>query len=417
MKKKAIEIVKEDREKIVSKVINNMRNGYIFPPEKWNAAVFSPHNPVSKVKYRGSNRFRLMLAADELGYKDSRWLTYNQVKKTEGLSFRAYDRSRGILCEKWIFQKEKEVIDPITKEKTKEITPLEVPICNYFVLYNAEEIKGLPSLEQNVIQEDEILYICDKFIQSSKCSFKEKNQDKAFYDPIKDEIILPKRNVFRDTEAFFSTVLHEMGHSTGHFSRLNRDMNGKFGSPEYAKEELRAELCALFTESDLNIDLGQYGLNNYTQYLESWISVLQNDVNELFRAIKDADESNRFLINNYEKLLEHERMEQEYSLQEKNSTKEQGFTFLVAENVRYSEYGKVISGISSFSDALKYMKEFDTNTAGIMIVLENKRKLTIYERGEINKIAIKNIPELNQIKEIKNLLEDYKKIENIQKER
>lgn len=317
MKKKAIDIVKESREEIVQKVIENIKKGYIISPEAWNKNVFVPYNPISEARYRGGNRFRLMLAANVMEYNDPRWMTYNQVKKTDGLSFQSYDRTKGILCEKWIFEKEQEVIDPVTNIKRKEMVSLDVPICNYFVLYNAEEIKGLPPLEMKELTRDETLDVCEKFMNSSECVIKEKNQNKACYSPNRDEILIPNRNLFRDTEAFFSTVLHEMGHSTGHPSRLNRKLTGCFGSPEYAKEELRAELSSLFTEADLGIDLGQHGFNAHTEYLESWIGALQNDVNELFSAIRDADASTKYLMNNYEKLMEREKIEQTHSLNEK----------------------------------------------------------------------------------------------------
>lgn len=303
MAKKAFDIVMESRKELVNKVIENMKNGYIIPPGDWNREILRPQNPVSKVKYRGGNRFRLINAAQNLGYKDSRWVTYNQVKKKPNLSFKNYNRQKGILCEKWIFEKEKKEKDPITKIETTTTVKLEKPICNYFIVYNAEEIDGLPELEQNNLTTDEILKTADILIQSSECPIREEFQDRAYYSPIKDEIVVPPRNFFRDSQAFISTVAHEMGHSTGHPSRLNRTFGNQFSSPEYAKEELRAELSALFLQADLHIDLGNYGLDSHTQYLESWINALQNNANELFIAIRDADMASQYLLHNYEKEL------------------------------------------------------------------------------------------------------------------
>ena len=70
--------------------------------------------------------------------------------------------------------------------------------------------------------------------------------DKAFYNPSCDRITLPEMNKFETEYDYMATLLHEAGHATGHISRLNRDMTGVFGSPEYAKEELRAEIALMF---------------------------------------------------------------------------------------------------------------------------------------------------------------------------
>lgn len=94
-----------------------------------------------------------------------------------------------------------------------------------------------------------------------------------------------------------ATLLHEAAHATGHESRLNRDMEGAFGSPEYAKEELRAEIASAFTAQILRIDYSQNDyMENHEAYVQNWISVLENEPNELFAAIKDAEKISDYLI-------------------------------------------------------------------------------------------------------------------------
>lgn len=313
-KKTAADIVYENRKEMVNEIISNIKNGYIFPAEKWDRNMFRPQNPITDVKYRGVNKFRLALAAAINGYKDPRWVTYNQVKNTKGLSFKNYDRSQGILCEKWIFEKKvkEKNEDGLLEEKTVKLSR---PMVSYFVLYNAQEINGLPELVQSKLERDKTLDICDKFMKSSQCEIEETTDGRAYYIPQGDKIVLPLRDSFRNSEAFFSTVLHEMGHSTGHPTRLGRDQSGLFGSESYAREELRAELSSYFTEADLGIDLGDHGLHHHVMYLDSWIGALENDVNELFHAISDADASTQYLMQNYEKMLAKE----EHNI-EKNET-------------------------------------------------------------------------------------------------
>lgn len=246
-----------------------------------------------------------MYAAMQHGYEDPRWVTYKQAKEA-GLQFKNYDRTKGILCEKWIFSK-KEIVKEKNEmgeiEKREEEIPLKKPMVNYFTVYNAQEFKNFPAmdLQQRQIKENPTVQLIEEIMSVSECPIKEMKQDQAYYSPIKDEIILPSREVFISDEAFLGTMLHEMAHSTGHESRLNRSMMNHFGTPEYAREELRAEMAAIFMEGDFQLKTDTEHFNSHTQYLESWIGALKKDKNELFRAIADAQNASERIIGNYEK--------------------------------------------------------------------------------------------------------------------
>lgn len=108
---------------------------------------------------------------------------------------------------------------------------------------------------------------------------------KAYYSPGTDHIQLPPHEAFTGPEAWAATALHELGHWTGHRSRLNRDLSGRFGSGAYAQEELRAELASVFVGGVLGIPAD---IPNHASYLASWIRALKNDKREIFRAAADA---------------------------------------------------------------------------------------------------------------------------------
>jgi len=144
----------------------------------------------------------------------------------------------------------------------------------------------------------------DRIIDTSECPVIEAAQDRAYYSPSQDKIVLPLRSMFKDQESFAKTLIHEEGHASGAPGRLNRPMGGTFGSEEYAKEELRAEIGALFTEADLGISLKGEHYEDHSDYLRSWIGVLQNDYNEFFRACADAEQIAKRLIGNYTKKYE-----------------------------------------------------------------------------------------------------------------
>ncbi|MCR4716373.1 MAG: hypothetical protein K5656_04250, partial [Lachnospiraceae bacterium] len=120
----------------------------------------------------------------------------------------------------------------------------------------------------------------------------------AFYRPSEDSITMPPIESFWAEYNYLSTFLHEAGHSTGHESRLNRDLTGIFGSEKYAKEELRAEIASAFTTQAIGLEgtMSREHIDNHKAYIQSWIAEIKNDPNELFKAIIDATKISDYLI-------------------------------------------------------------------------------------------------------------------------
>lgn len=299
----AFEIVKQDRKKLVEKIISNMEKGYIFSNSLWSKNMLTPHNPSSNTTYKGSNRFRLLFAEDENGYQDSRWLTYKQAND---LGYKVKKGEKGTLLEKWIWTKEEKTINENGEEETKTVE-LSKPIVNYFIVYNADQIDGISKEEVKKMEESEITKTADNFIKSSLCNIEEKYQDKSYYSPTDDKIILPPRNTFKNDKAFLSVLLHEMSHSTAKEGRIDRNIRNFFGTEEYAKEELRAELSSYFILSDLRIENNETSVD-HSNYLKSWIQVLKNDSNELFRISNESNAISEFLIENYENVLKRQEI-------------------------------------------------------------------------------------------------------------
>lgn len=292
--------VMEERKRLVDRIIENMKQGYVLPKPDWNSEVFLDtkiRNPVSGARYRGANLLRLYLTGLKQGYTDGRWVTYKQAQ-SEGWQVRKGEK--GVRCEKYIFTKQVEEKNPETGETEKKTIRLNRPMVNTFVVFNASQVDGMPEQEPvKILEPDEILEMAERFQESSLCPIHETQEGSAYYSIRKDEIILPDRNAFLDSQSFLATQLHEMIHSTGHPDRLNRSILNRFGSPEYALEELRAELGSFFIQSDMNLQFDTQHFNSHTQYLESWIKVLKNDPNELFRAIADAQKACDFLEERY----------------------------------------------------------------------------------------------------------------------
>ena len=297
----ALEIVKEDRKALVDKIISMMESGYFLQRPEWNREALRPHNPLSNVSYKGGNRMRLMLAVLEHGYVDPCWATARQYMM-KGYHIRKGEH--GILCEKWIFDKEEKVRDEDGNETTRKVI-LTHPRVSYFRVFNAQQVEDFPSFSPPPpYTKTELETVIDRVIDTSECPIRELAQDRAFYSPSSDEIILPLRDSFKDEVSFAKTLIHEMCHSTGHPTRLNRPMGGVFGSPGYAREELRAEIGALFTEADLGIRLTEENYEDHSDYLKSWIGALKDDYNEFFHACSDAEKICSRIVSNYTKKYE-----------------------------------------------------------------------------------------------------------------
>lgn len=296
----AFEIVMSERKALVDKIIGMMQQGDFFRnKDEWDRVALRPQNPLSKVWYRGSNRMKLMSVVAERGYRDPRWATAKQLFEK---GYHIKSGEHGIICEKWIFEKEKKRKDE-HGNTVKEVVQLNRPQVAYFRVFNGEQVEDFPAYIPSTQDETktELGQMIDQVIDTSECPIVEAAQDRAYYSPSQDKIVLPLRGMFKDEESFAKTAIHEMSHSTGAASRLNRPMGGSFGSEEYAKEELRAEIGALFTEADLGISLKGEHYEDHSDYLRSWIGVLQNDYNEFFRACADAEQIAKRLITNYTK--------------------------------------------------------------------------------------------------------------------
>lgn len=309
----AFETVMEERKKLAQQIIDNIEHGYVIPPALWNGSCMRPHNPVSKVEYKGGNALRLYISQMMMNSDDCRWVTFKQAADN---GWKIKSGSKSVVCEKWIFTKKETIFDEETGRNVQVEVKLDRPKVSYFRVFNGASVEGMPPLEKIVpLTHDETMQLADEMIAASKCPVLTSSDGRAYYSPVLDEIHLPPSGTFIDSKAYLSVMLHEMVHSTGHESRLNRDLIGGFGSESYAREELRAELGSFFLEKDLGIAIENAHLDSHTAYLDSWLSALKKDYNELFRACADADKAAQFLTSNRELYLQNVSCEETEDLE------------------------------------------------------------------------------------------------------
>ncbi|WP_339145284.1 zincin-like metallopeptidase domain-containing protein [Pseudoalteromonas galatheae] len=252
-----------------------------------------PYNPISDKRYKGINTVHLMAQ----GYEDPRWLTYKQAKSL-GAQVRQGEKSTSI--QYWKFTEErikkdskgKTLLDPKTQEPIKEFVKLERPKVFYANVFNAEQIDNMPerAVKQYTWDGNER---AEQILKRSGARIRLDQADKAFYRPSTDTIHLPPKEQFENAGNYYATALHELGHWTGHPSRLNRDLSNPFGSEGYAKEELVAEISSMIMGEELNIG---HDTEQHAAYVGSWIKALKDDPFEIFRAAANAEKTVSFVL-------------------------------------------------------------------------------------------------------------------------
>jgi antirestriction protein ArdC len=280
-------------EQVAAKLIEQLAAGTAPWQKLWEPGTLSlPHNPVSGTRYKGSNA--IWLEAQSRG--DPRWMTYRQAASIEA---QVRKGEKGILVQYWKFTDKIPVKDergrPVLDQEGNTIyrnVPLERPKVFSAVVFNAEQIDGLPPLEAKAPAWDRHAR-AEALLLASGAEIRHDQADRAFYRPATDRIHLPERGGFKTADAYYATAMHELGHWTGHPSRLDRDLAHPFGSEGYAKEELRAEIASLMLGDELGMghDPGQHAA-----YVKTWIKTLQEDPKEILRAAKDADRITAFIL-------------------------------------------------------------------------------------------------------------------------
>lgn len=308
-KSPAVERIEAQRALVVKKIIADMKRDGLRWSEPY-LPTMTPHNPTTGTVYQGGNRLHLAFVGFERGYTDNRWCTFNQITE-QGWHLRKGAKSA--LIERWKSFAVKEANEETGEE---EITKRFLRLVGCWNVFNASEIEGIPPEARPERQSDRTAAIAADLIKSSRCPIIESGAyvREAAYAPMSDRILIAPRETFRSDESFTRTLLHEMTHSTSHPSALDRPCNTDFGSPEYAKEELVAELGSLFASADLGIqsaDMEGAFYDNHVAYLKSWIHALEDDPDYLFRASSKADKASAYLMERYEAVLEKGREEPE----------------------------------------------------------------------------------------------------------
>jgi len=260
-------------------------------------------NPVSKTIYRGFNQIYLCYVAQKNKYGQNRWLTVRQGNNL-GARIKKGEKGRPITYWGRLYKDEKtgrNITAKIAKilagggEMQEGVkTTL---LLRYYNVFNIEQFTDLPEklfFKGETIQytEPEKDELAEEFVTKTGARIAYVQDGGNCYYPIQDFIQLCDREQFKGKEAFYRTAFHELGHWTGHASRLNRPMKNRFGTPEYAEEELTAELFSAFTAARCGFT---QQITNNAAYIKSWLSCLRGDKKFIFRASSQAQKAADFV--------------------------------------------------------------------------------------------------------------------------
>lgn len=277
------------REQLVKMYLDALKENKIPWRERWYSDLNK--NGVTNTEYRGVNQLILSYVAYKEKYKDNRWLTYKQIKENNYKITNA--KGKGVPIEFWSVYdiKNKIRLDFPTYEKIIEKTPERKKdfkvFCNTTYVFNVSLIEGIKPNEKNNRNTIPTNIYFKRLISKLHIEYIEEG-NKAYYIPSKDTIVLPPSSKFFDKYSYYATQLHELSHATGHSSRLNRNLNNQ-NKKDYAREELIAEISSSFLMQKLNVKVKEDDYNNHKSYIQSWILLLEDKPNELFKAVGEAN--------------------------------------------------------------------------------------------------------------------------------
>ncbi len=269
---------KDIYQQITDKIIAALETGTAPWVKPWSSHG-APRNAITNREYSGINTLLLAMSP----YANPLWLTYKQAASAGGTVRKGEHGTQVVLFKPFT------IADKNDAESAEKV----IPLLRSFVVFNVQQIDGLPEKYTQAVQPQ-----MDSFADNQKAeallaqAVIEHGMSRACFIPAVDVIHMPHKNDFKTVPDYYSTVLHELVHWSGHKTRLNRDFSGRFGDSAYGFEELIAELGAAFLCAHCAID----GQLQHDRYIASWLTVLRADKRAIFTAAAAARKAAEFLV-------------------------------------------------------------------------------------------------------------------------
>lgn len=260
---------------ITNRMIEEMENGIIPWRKPWMAAGLAISHTTGKA-YSLLNQMLLCRAGE--------YMTFKQVQ-AEGGYVRKGEKAHMVVFWKWLDKED---------EETHEIK--QVPFLRYYNVFHIDQCEGIRAkfaaqLPQTAAPDAAAESVIADYVKREGVHMEHVEGDRAYYQPSADRIVLPLLKQFAETAEYYGTAFHEMVHSTGHMKRLNRlDATAFFGSEQYSKEELIAEIGSAALANRTGLETAKT-FRNSAAYVQNWLQVLKNDKRFIVSAAGKAEKA------------------------------------------------------------------------------------------------------------------------------
>lgn len=261
---------------------------WVQPWDNVGIAPGLPRNALTRRSYSGINVLLLWGAVIEGRYSTQNWLTFTQTLEAGGIVRKGERGTVIVFADRFTPKAEQERVAGEGGQ------PKQIPFLKRFTVFNVAQCDRLPerlTRDAPPLPERELLPLAEDLIDATCADFRI-GGNRAFYDPGEDYVAVPPQSAFPHQIDYYRTALHELGHWTGHASRLARDFSGTFGTQNYAREELCAELASAYLCASLSIQ----PTVRHADYIGSWLEVLRSDDHAIFRAASLASKAADYLL-------------------------------------------------------------------------------------------------------------------------
>ena len=280
-------------QEITDKIITELKAGRLPWVQPWGtqtakASLAMPKNAASSRQYSGINVLILWGAVIERGFAGQSWLTFRQALSLGGHVRKGERGTTVVYADRFVPSDEKQRAAEAGEEAQA------IPFLKRFTVFNSDQCDDLPPEIATTAPPPPLGMIEPKveaLIRATGITFRI-GGDRAFYAPAEDYVQVPPPPAYFEPINWHRTALHELGHATGHRSRLNRDQSGSYGTKKYAFEELVAELTAAFGCASLGI----VPTVRHADYIGSWLEVLREDNRAIVRATSQASKAADYLL-------------------------------------------------------------------------------------------------------------------------
>lgn len=276
---------------VTGRVIAELEQGRLLWVQPWDSAACGctmPANAVTGRRYSGINVLILWAAVIEGGHASQRWLTYRQAQAAGGNVRKGEKGTTVCYADRFTPRGEEE------RARDEEREARAVAFLKRFTVFNVEQCEGLPeelTRSPELPAEADILPQVQAVIDASGADFRIGGGE-AYYSPSGDYVAVPPQAAFHQPVDWYRTALHELGHWTGHTNRLDRNQGGSFGSADYAREELVAEMASAFACASFSIR----PTVRHADYIGSWLAELCEDEKAIVRAASAASKAADYLL-------------------------------------------------------------------------------------------------------------------------